>query len=179
MIVTEKITLIFPELGSPSAGMSCFIEREHSFNGQMNVAKSHMLICPKCKHKWAELELYPEDGQQELLWPVAQTCENCSIEDEWMPVPGSLLVEEGWGIIDDSLLAALPEELLRREFWLHIKAYERQATWTPSTTQKQDQLRNHGEKALTSTSPTLIKAQSEVELLDALGETKMEASQSG
>jgi hypothetical protein len=58
------------------------------------------------------------------VWPVAQFCELCNERDDWIPVPGSLLHEEGWGIIDDSLLAALPEELVRREFLLHIKVYQ-------------------------------------------------------
>jgi hypothetical protein len=53
---------------------------------------------------------------------VAQFCEDCNERDEWVPVPGSIFSEEGWGIIDDSLLAVLPEELIAREFYLHIKA---------------------------------------------------------
>jgi hypothetical protein len=95
-----------------------YIEREHAFNDQHNVAVSQLLICPRCHKTWAKLEF---DGDR-CAWPVAQFCENCNEPDEWIPVPGSLLNEEGWGIIDDSLLAALPEELVRREFNLHIKA---------------------------------------------------------
>ena len=121
MLVEQMITVYLPELGSPTAGFSTLIEREHSFNNQLNLAKSHSLICPMCRTRWADLELQSE--QCELLWPVAQTCENCQLVDEWMPVPGSLLVEEGWGVIDDSLLDALPEYMIRREFELHIKAY--------------------------------------------------------
>jgi hypothetical protein len=40
----------------------------------------------------------------------------------WHPVPGSLLIEEGLCIIDESLLDALPEPLLKREFTLHERA---------------------------------------------------------
>lgn len=98
------------------------IEREHSFPGQgdgWHEAKSYSLHCPRCGSRWADVIFAGET----LVWPVAQTCESCQVEDEWMPVPGSLLVEEGYGVIDTALLAALPEELVRREFQLHLKAY--------------------------------------------------------
>lgn len=93
------------------------IDREHSFNDNLNSATSQLLVCPACHTIWARLIMV--DPQP--AWPVAQTCEACTLSDEWIPVPGSLLVEEGWGIIDDSLLQALPEELLRREFDLHMR----------------------------------------------------------
>jgi hypothetical protein len=99
----------------------CFkFEREHSYNNQLNVAHSRVLVCPVCVASWAVIKI---EGSS-MVWPEAQLCAYCGVADEWMPVPGSLLVEEGWGVIDDSLLEALPEVLLRREFELHLKTYE-------------------------------------------------------
>ena len=98
-----------------------FIERPHSFGGDPpgHVAKSHVLYCPRCHTQWAVL--YFDDDED--FWPVGQFCEECGVKDDWCPVPGSCLVEEGFGIIDEGLLAALPSALLRREFELTLKAY--------------------------------------------------------
>jgi hypothetical protein len=99
----------------------CYIHREHSFGDQMHVACSEMLVCPRCRDVWAYLIFRDEVD----CWPTAQFCENCVIaKDDWHPVPGSLLVEEGYGVIDDALLAALPYDLVKREFDLHLKAYQ-------------------------------------------------------
>jgi hypothetical protein len=113
VIRTQHITI----KGTPEA----FVHREHSYNGQTKVAYSHMLICPKCCQIWATLRFLQDDDG--LVWPVAQFCEECASKDDWHPVPGSILKEEGWGVIDNSLLAALPPELVKREFNLHMKAY--------------------------------------------------------
>lgn len=103
------------------------VHREHSFHQQTHVAKSHALFCPACQEVWAILKF--EDDDDDYVWPVAQFCEHHKPEgltkqSGWFPVPGSILVEEGWGVIDDSLLRALPKELLRREFDLHVRAYQ-------------------------------------------------------
>lgn len=102
------------------------ISRSHSFGhpGQPpgHVAKSHCLVCPGCQRVWAKLVL---DQEPFLVWPVAQFCSDCQITTTWLPVPGSLLVEEGFGVIDRELLWALPAPLLRREFDLHLRAYSK------------------------------------------------------
>lgn len=108
----------------------CVVPREHSFGhpGQPPgyVARSHCLFCPKCERVWAHLRLIGQDGKHAACtWPVAQSCAQCQVITPWLPVPGSLLVEEGWGVIDLELLWALPEPLLRREFDLHLKAYSK------------------------------------------------------
>lgn len=100
-------------------GKSHYVHREHSFGGQTHIARSHMLVCPKCRQTWAWLKFVDDT----LCWPQGQFCKDCGATDYWHPVPGSLLVEEGYGVIDESLLDKLPLELLQREFELHIKAY--------------------------------------------------------
>lgn len=117
MIIQQTITL--------SMVGSFVIHREHSF-GQPgeppgHVAHSHCLFCPGCQGVWAWLKIHGET----LTWPVAQSCAQCKITDPWMPVPGSILAEEGWGLVDTALLSALPEPLLQREFVLHLEAYSK------------------------------------------------------
>jgi hypothetical protein len=65
------------------------------------------------------------DGEP-FAWPRAQFCVFCSNiqTDALHPVPGSLLVQEGLDVIDNSLLEAMPEDLLIREFNLHMKALD-------------------------------------------------------
>ena len=95
------------------------INRWFSFAGATKVAVSHCLVCPACGRTWATLS-FPDDR---LIWPVAAFCGCTQDADDWRPVPGSILVEEGYGEVDDSLLNALPGDLLRREFNLTIKAF--------------------------------------------------------
>jgi hypothetical protein len=117
VIVSATITLIGKDYGP----YTWKIEREHSFNGQLNTAASYMLVCPGCQRIWAKHIIEGHD----LLYPRAQFCDMCNIvPDGWHPVPGSLLIEEGWGVIDDSLLAAMPADLLEREYNLHTKALD-------------------------------------------------------
>lgn len=116
MIRTQSI-IIFGYQGEPFH--QWFVHRQHSYNGVSLVAYSQVLVCPKCRELWAILQFLDED----LTWPVSAFCEQCQINDEWHPVPGSILVEEGWGVIDDALLAALPPPILEREFRLHMEAY--------------------------------------------------------
>jgi len=111
MIRTQKLTV--------EGVCDTYVHREHSFDSQSHVAWSIMLICPRCQHPWAVLKFLEDQD----VWPEAAYCEFCGIKDDWHPVPGSVLVEEGWGVIDDSLLGALPENVLRREFNLHLRAY--------------------------------------------------------
>jgi len=95
------------------------VERHHSFSNSTHVAVSTILVCPACTRTWAMLLL---EGDT-FAWPRSAFCGCISYADEWHPVPGSILIEEGWGVIDDSLLAALPDELVKREFQLHMQAY--------------------------------------------------------
>ena len=101
---------------------SQYVHREHSFADHSHVAHSHSLICPKCETTWARLVFL--NSEDSFVWPESQFCERCNIKDSWHPVPGSLFIEEGWGVIDDSLLDVLPQTLLIREFHLTLKAYE-------------------------------------------------------
>ncbi len=110
MIRTQQIAL---------EGKIRHVHREHAFNDQMNVACSVLIVCPTCHRMWATLKFV----DTQIAWPRAQWCEGCNQKDPWHPVPGSILIEEGWGTIDDSLLAALPPDLVAREFYLHLKAY--------------------------------------------------------
>ena len=95
------------------------VERWHSFSNATHVACGEALVCPRCAKVWAVLAL---EGEEEV-WARSQSCGECRHRWDWCPVPGSLLVEEGYGVIDDSLLAALPFELVEREFKLHLEAY--------------------------------------------------------
>jgi len=116
VIRTQKIAL------NQGEWASWYVHRDHAFCDQTHVAKSHALFCPSCQEIWAILHFVDERE----IWPVAQFCEHCrpSRDDyTWYPVAGSILVEEGYGVVDDSLLAGLPPELIKREFDLHIKAY--------------------------------------------------------
>src|SRR6266850_1600836 len=97
---------------------SWYIEREHSFNDCKQTAFSHMLVCPSCQTIWAKFII----EKDRIVWPKAQFCEQCPIiSDPWHLVPGSLLVEEGWGVVDESLMEALPPELMLRELELYMK----------------------------------------------------------
>ena len=95
------------------------IEREHSYAAGLRTALSHSLVCPGCNVLWAKHLI---EGDH-WIWPRAQFCEECEIiPDAWHPVPGSLLVNEGFDTIDESLLDALPLDLLKREYQLTEKA---------------------------------------------------------
>lgn len=107
---------------SPAGGewVQWTFEREHSFADETKSAVSQLLICPECHRMWAKILLADEP----LAWPRAAFCAMCNRADMMRPVPGTLLLEEGLAAIDESLLAALPQELLEREFKLHDKAIE-------------------------------------------------------
>lgn len=98
------------------------IEREHSFADETHSARSYCLVCPICLTVWARHKI---ENDCEFLWPYAQFCEHCTpLPDRLRPVPGSLLIQHGLDTIDDSLLDALPPDLLMREFLLTLKAYD-------------------------------------------------------
>ena len=101
------------------------VSREHAYGGNPagRVAYSHILYCPRCCKQWAAL-YFPDEKD---CWPRGQFCADCGVVGDWNPIAGSLLVEEGYGVIDESLLAALPIPLLRREFELTLKAYSNES----------------------------------------------------
>src|SRR5205807_5800011 len=97
------------------------IDREHSFSNHQRTAFSHMLVCPSCCQIWARIQIESDV----IYWPKSQFCERCKVvPDSWHPVPGSLLIQEGWDTIDESLLDALPPDLLLREYNLTMKALD-------------------------------------------------------
>lgn len=95
------------------------VHREHAFGNQGHVAYSRLLVCPKCHEVWAKLLILEEP----YAYAVGASCERCGVSDKMHPVPGSILTEEGFGVIDDSLLDKLPPELVAREFRLHMNHY--------------------------------------------------------
>ena len=94
------------------------IVREHNFGNEDHVARSALLVCPKCHWMWAKILIENEP----YAWQRTAFCAWCNQSNLWCPVPGSLLSEEGLGLIDENLLAALPLELVKREFALHERA---------------------------------------------------------
>lgn len=80
---------------------------------------SRLLVCPKCCQPWAKLTVEGDAAHR----PEMASCMFCDWSSEASPVPGSLIV---YGITGDNvdwgLLAVLPENLLRREFNLTMKA---------------------------------------------------------
>jgi hypothetical protein len=121
MIVLAQIQLYAPQdvINRPSWRV-WEISREHAYANESRTAVSHALVCPACGQIWAR-HIIKHDT---FCWPKAQFCERCDevYPDSWHPVPGSLFINEGFDTIDDSLLAALPLDLLKREFTLTEKA---------------------------------------------------------
>jgi len=89
-------------------------------------AGNQMLVCPKCQKIWAYLDFKrPMQAGEEAgcLWPVAAFCEKCPSNG---PVPsGSIMISYGFDgeNYDLPLLYALPLDLLKREFELHLNHY--------------------------------------------------------
>ena len=61
------------------------------------------------------------------MQPQAVSCESCAQATEMAPIPGSLLYNQqiSMGGTDWELLEVLPPQLLRREYNLHLKAFQR------------------------------------------------------
>ncbi|MDX2059907.1 MAG: hypothetical protein SFV24_19010 [Gemmatimonadales bacterium] len=114
--MTCRATIIHKDFVAPFT-----FDRERSFPGVAgwHVAHSRCYVCPACGEVWACQML---DGEP-LMWPTAAFCRSHKITTDWCVVPGSILIEEGWGVIDTSLLAAMPPELLAYEFNLHLEAF--------------------------------------------------------
>jgi hypothetical protein len=107
------------------------IEQEHSFRGYdfdgWYSVWSVALVCPGCVRVWAMLTV--AEAQRHVA--VNQYCARCrpAKDEHWLvknAPPGSILHEEGLGVIDTALLEALPDVLLKREFELHLASLERE-----------------------------------------------------
>lgn len=107
-------------------GAAFQVWRRHAWPAEPNgwhQAHSYCLVCPGCLRVWAEVRL----DSDPWCYAVPGFCEECQSppETHWLlGVKGSILLEEGLGNVDLPLLDALPEELLRREFRIHLQALE-------------------------------------------------------
>lgn len=73
-------------------------------------------VCPKCLRMWAILDI---GGTYSIQ---GQFCQRCSFTyDLYGAVPGSLLDDYSSQTVDWDLIRYLPEELLKREFDLHVR----------------------------------------------------------
>lgn len=78
-----------------------------------------VVICPVCLRHWLRFQL--EDHPR--AWTCwCWSCQSCTAERT--EFPGTLLEIPGTGAFDEVLLEALPEQLLRREFEIHLKAFQ-------------------------------------------------------
>jgi hypothetical protein len=111
-----KQWIAFVVMGEP-IGKGAMIERSPFTEGYP--VYSRVLVCPMCKQVWAMLTAEGKPVHR----PEMASCGSCDWQSPDSPVPGSLLV---YGIptsnVDYSLLDVLPEEFLRREFNLTLKA---------------------------------------------------------
>jgi hypothetical protein len=104
---------------------------EHG-TGALYPACSRAFICPFCRKPWAEIKIDGRPIGEEEYELVACPCERCGkptrkigFSDRSLhPIPGSLLDGGVMFDIDWGLLETMPEELLKRELLLHIKAIE-------------------------------------------------------
>lgn len=88
-----------------------------SESGGWQVARPYALVCSACLEVWAMLP-FVERQEPFVIHSVA-----CPAHaDPYGNVPGSLFPRWGWleTVHDPFLFAALPRELLQREFNLHI-----------------------------------------------------------
>lgn len=108
---------------SISGGPLYEIDRSRSWGSEdvgYHVAQSACLVCPRCTMVWAHLDLGGE------LWPQGVFCASCGGFDRLSPVAGSIIQQVSYLAFDEPLLEALPEDLLRREFDLHLAEVMRQ-----------------------------------------------------
>jgi hypothetical protein len=82
---------------------------------------SRAKVCPLCLTIWARIE---REGEQ-VYGIEPQSCEYCNGLDNPGIVPGSLLDDRISWTIDMDLLDYLPAELIQREYYLHLKHFER------------------------------------------------------
>lgn len=94
-----------------------------------STARSVGFVCPVCLKVWAMLS-FPE---VEPRFQASRCQQHRKLEKsvEACRVDGSIIEDigyAGWGLIDYALLYALPADLLRREFDLHLQYAEKGAT---------------------------------------------------
>lgn len=103
------------------------VQREHAWKTSdegYTSAWSHVLVCPVCLRQWAFLHL---TGDTEYVISSAYCEKHTPADYHWTDgVPGSVLLEIGFGSIDEPLLAVLPREMLLREFRLTVNFLEKQ-----------------------------------------------------
>lgn len=104
-----------------------FVEIKRYWSWQMpgvdgwSTACSVGFVCPVCLKVWAMLS-FPEVEPRFQASRCAQHREKAPADSP--RVDGSIIEDigyAGWGLIDYGLLYALPEDLLRREFDLHLQ----------------------------------------------------------
>lgn len=100
-------------------------ERDMSWSNDTagwSMARSHAWFCIACWDFWAISKLEDLYGGQLIV--RTHPCEKHRDSDhEELIIPGSIIPDigyPGWGLIDWPLLEALPVDLLRREFNLHM-----------------------------------------------------------
>lgn len=86
--------------------------------------ENSLLVCPACQRAWASLSYL---DRRQWHYPIPAFCVDCPFEDWRGNIPGSLLLNYGYGhTYDTELLERMPEPLLRREFNIHLAWYKRQ-----------------------------------------------------
>lgn len=95
------------------------IERESQFCLGYPIHSS-IFVCPVCTTIWASSGFEGDD----IYVPQMVSCEDCTWKGLPGQIPGTILHNDciSQSATDVDLIHALPEDLLRREFHLHIKA---------------------------------------------------------
>jgi len=99
------------------------IERPASYLGYR--VPEVVFICPFCLSHWGSIEMEPTGPEPFHI--QASSCSGCPPSSRYFNVfPGSILENSHFSdSFDRDLLAALPPDLLKREYDLHISQYER------------------------------------------------------
>lgn len=121
MIREMTIALYYPEYSGvfhPDLCESWWFSREDHCGGYP--VYSGLLICPICLKTWARLTLDGIDFHEARTAPCQAHSAAC--HPDLRPVAGSLLDNPTINGYDSVMLDVLPEQLLRREFDLHLKA---------------------------------------------------------
>lgn len=102
----------------PDVAHDWAVQREALSNGYP--VYSGLMVCPICCRLWAKLIMEDQAFFEARSIPCEQHASAC--HPDLRPVAGSLLDNPTANGYDEPLLQALPEDLLRREFDLHLKA---------------------------------------------------------
>lgn len=86
-----------------------------------------ILLCAVCDRIWARLHYLPlPDGygfNTGTRLEIA-SCAKCGKVYNSAPIPGSIILDIDYCAIDDELVLALPEPVIRRELALHLQSKE-------------------------------------------------------